>query len=104
MNEYLYVYGFGSFFRKSIEFQDVDILIIHQSSDHKSCQLAIWCKRMLLSKIPNADITMLSVQEEQQHSFIVKSNACLIGKVCKSSAEIDVDVILSRIKKLNVIE
>lgn len=100
MNKELDVYGFGSFFRKSAKFQDIDILIIHRSIEYKSCQLAIWCKRILMSKITNADITILSRREEQNNSFIARSNACRIGKVCKGSAENDLNAILNEIKQI----
>ena len=99
MNEELDIYGFGSFFSEDTKYQDIDLLIIHKSAEYKSCQLAIWCKRMLISKIDKADITLLTKNEEYQHSFLMKSNALIIGKVCNASAEDDINLILKKIKQ-----
>lgn len=97
MNEELKVYGFGSFFSGHTKFQDIDILIVHRNGEDKSCQFAIWCKRMLMSKLIEADITILSESEERQFSFIAKSSAWRIGKVCEVSAENDLHEVLRKI-------
>ena len=102
MSEELNVYGFGSYFGENTKHQDIDILIIHQSTEYKSCKLAIWCKQMLISRIAKPDITILSRSEEKQHSFITRSNACYIGKVRKSSADDDLLSIMEKIKQLDV--
>lgn len=101
MNEKLDVYGFGSFFSGRTKFQDIDILIVHPCGEYESCQFAIWCKRMLKSNLINADITILSGSEERQFSFIAKSSAWHIGKVCKISAENDLYTVLSKIEQVN---
>lgn len=103
MSEELNVYGFGSYFGETVKYQDIDILIIHQSTEYKSCKLAIWCKRMLISRIDNPDITILSRPEERYHSFITKSNACYIGKICESSAEEDLQSIMEKIIQHDVL-
>lgn len=97
MNEELKIYGFGSFFSGYADFQDIDILFVHRSGEYESCQFAIWCKRMFILKLIEADITILSEREEQQFSFIAKSRACRIGKICEDSAENDLVSVLRKI-------
>jgi hypothetical protein len=88
------IYGFGSFFNNSPEFQDIDILILHQSTSYESCQFSIWCKKYLLANVVSADITMLSKSEEHQFSFIEKSTARHLGNVYEKSAKNDLNIIL----------
>ena len=38
------IYGFGSFFKKKTEFQDIDILITHRSTSYESCQFSLLCE------------------------------------------------------------
>ena len=95
MKEELLIYGFGSFFDGNVKYHDIDILIIHRSTEYKSCRFAIFCKQFLVSKLVNLDITILSEREEQQLSFVAKSNACYIGKVREESAENDLCEILN---------
>jgi len=79
----LKIYGFGSYFNEVGEFNDIDILIIHEKNDYDSCQFAIRCKRFLASNLDDMDITILSSLEEKHVSFIWKSSARYIGKVNK---------------------
>lgn len=92
--EIVAIYGFGSYFNKKTEFQDIDILILHQSTSYESCQFSIRCKKYLLANIPGADIIMLSGLEERQFAFIEKSKARYLGNVYEKSAKNDLDVIL----------
>ena len=95
------IYGFGSFFSKLPVFEDIDILIIHQSTSYDSCQFAIWCKKYLLSKISVVDITILSESEECQLSFLAKSKAKYYGKVRGFSAENNLDEIVAKLSRIN---
>lgn len=88
------VYGFGSFFNKEIEFRDIDILILHQSTSYKSCQFSIWCKKYMLANVLNVDVTILSKSEERQFSFIEKSKARHLGDVYEKSAKSNLDTII----------
>jgi hypothetical protein len=97
MNEVVEIYGFGSFFSERIEFHDIDILIIHRSTHHESCQFAIWCKKMLLSILADAHVSVLSESEEHQISFLTKSSALRLGEVHKLSAENDLQAIVKQI-------
>ena len=99
MIEELEIYGFGSFFKECVKFQDIDILIVHFSNKYESCQFAISCKQMLLSNLNYADVTILSKTEELQTLFIEKSNAIHLGKVCEVSVVKDLQAILNRIKQ-----
>ena len=102
MNEELVIYGFGSFFSGCIKYRDVDLLIIHRSGEYESCQFAIWCKRFLMSKLIDPDITILSEREEQQFSFVEKSSAQRLGKVQEEFAENDLCEILGELKRIKV--
>lgn len=90
------IYGFGSFFKEGTEFQDIDIVILHQSTSYESCQFSIWCKKYLLANVSGADITILSEVEERQFSFIERSKARYLGNVYEKSAKNDLDVILAQ--------
>ena len=93
----LSIYGFGSFFNKRSECQDIDILIIHQSISYQSCQFAIRCKKRLQELMSELDITILSESEEHQLSFIKKSKTVSIGRIDGNSALIDLDVIFEEL-------
>lgn len=69
------VYGFGSYFKSSETFNDIDFLIVHESCDRESCLNAIRLKRELIKKIENADVVMLSMSEEACFNFIERANA-----------------------------
>lgn len=97
MSEVVEMYGFGSFFRERTEFHDIDILIIHRSTQYESCQFAIWCKKMLLSICADAHVSMLSETEEHQIAFVSKSSALRLGEVRKPSAEDDLQAIVEQI-------
>ncbi len=90
------IYGFGSFFNKKAQYQDIDILILHQSTSYESCQFSLWCKRYLLANLSGADITVLSRSEERQLAFVEKSKAKCLGNVYKKSANNDLDEILAK--------
>ena len=100
MSEIVEIYGFGSFFRERTEFHDIDILIIHRSTQYESCQFAIWCKRMLLSIRADAHVSILSESEEHQITFLSKSNALRLGEIRKLSAEDDLQAIVEQIDRV----
>lgn len=69
------VYGFGSYFKGSITFNDIDILIVHNSNERMSCLDAISLKKKLIEKVDKVSITMLSKSEEAGLNFINKASA-----------------------------
>ncbi|BFM15614.1 hypothetical protein R50073_17970 [Maricurvus nonylphenolicus] len=69
------VYGFGSYFNGSKTFNDIDILIVHNSTSRKSCLEAISLKKGLMTRVVKASITMLSKSEEAELKFINKASA-----------------------------
>lgn len=69
------VYGFGSYFKSSETFNDIDLLIVHESCDRDSCLNAIRLKREIIKRIENADVVMLSMTEEVCFNFIERSYA-----------------------------
>ncbi|WP_423124574.1 hypothetical protein [Hydrosulfovibrio ferrireducens] len=75
------VYGFGSFFNGSIEYSDIDLLLVHNDRSKESCALAISCKRELRSMLENLHITMLSKQAELSFSFVETARAQHLGRI-----------------------
>ncbi|MEZ8659344.1 hypothetical protein BCS84_10890 [Vibrio cyclitrophicus] len=69
------VYGFGSYFKGASNFNDVDILIVHNSTSFESCKVAISLKKKLLARIDRVSVTMLSKSEESEVNFIEKASA-----------------------------
>lgn len=91
------VYGFESFFLKGTKFRDIDLLIIHDTVKYDSCLFAIFCKHYILKSLTKADITILSTQEEQRISFIIKSSASYLGTVKEESKNEDLNRILHKV-------
>ena len=79
--ETLEVYGFGSFFDRASQPQDIDLLLLHRSADADSCQFAIKCKAQIKIAIPNADVIMLSQKEADSLEFSTRANIILLGKI-----------------------
>lgn len=92
--EILKIYGFGSFFKGAEIFNDIDFLIIHQTISKVSCRVAIDCKRMILQKIENSHICILSAKEECSIQFIEKSYAIFLGEVFATNMEDDLSNLL----------
>lgn len=72
------VYGFGSYFNDAGVYQDMDILIVHSSSEYRSCLEAISFKRAIVREISDADVSILSKSAESEFNFIEKSQAILL--------------------------
>lgn len=81
------IYGFGSYFSESKLYRDIDILIVHDSSDYQSCMQAIKCKKLILKEIDKSDVSILSKSEELDFDFISKSRAVLLGEIDEGSIE-----------------
>lgn len=90
------IYGFGSFFKRIGDFNDVDLLIIHDSNSYKSCLEAISLKSEMLLRISNAHVTMLSKSEEDKFNFIEKSFAVQLGEY----SGIEKEIIVSELIKI----
>lgn len=101
MNEELTIYGFGSYFNSSGNHNDIDLIIVHHTQDIYSCRFASRCKKFLAMNLVKPDITLLSRHEEQQMSFIAKSNACFLGLVRETDEKEDLLEILCKIDKAN---
>lgn len=91
MTESVQIYGFGSRFHGKGPAHDVDLLIVHSDVGSASCQFAIYCKQVLSAAVPNADITMLSRDEEADLRFITQSCAKSLGEVCSGTVKEDVE-------------
>lgn len=95
MKESLAVYGFGSFFNGSVRSSDIDILLVHRSTERASCVFAIECKRVIREKISEADVTMLSTAEANSQRIFARADLTLIGTVTEGNHIVDMKVIIS---------
>ncbi|WP_433692417.1 hypothetical protein [Herbaspirillum seropedicae] len=75
IEEEVQIFGFGSFFRGSITYNDIDLLLLHSDLSPQSRQFALACKRGLSSSGFKLHITMLSSPEEKSLRFIERSSA-----------------------------
>ncbi|THF58206.1 hypothetical protein [Ollibium composti] len=91
MTESVQIYGFGSRFHGKTSAYDVDLLIVHSDVDSASCHFAIYCKQLLSAAVLNADITMLSRDEEADLRFITQSCAMSLGHVRSGTVKEDVE-------------
>ena len=98
MTEQISVFGFGSFFCGDENAQDIDLLLIHQSTDIRSCRLAIDCKRHFLRMLPRADVVMLSIGEAKRNGFIARSGAIALGTLDSENIEATVQELVSQIR------
>jgi predicted nucleotidyltransferase len=81
------LYGYGSFFRGDRALaKDVDILVLHETVERASIELALLCKASLRAIVPRIHVVMLSEQEERELGFLAKSDAVLLGEVSSASA------------------
>lgn len=92
------IFGFGSFFKGVSKYRDIDILIIHPSSDYDSCKRAILYKQLFLSQIDKVSVTMLSASEEVYFEFVNKSSAVFLGEIRENRFEEDILRIIDKIK------
>ncbi|WP_374595678.1 hypothetical protein [Sphingosinicella sp.] len=100
MNEIVSVFGFGSFFCGKKNANDIDLLLLHESTRPASCQFAIDCKSHFLRYLPRADVVMLSNAEASRNGFIMRSAAIALGTIhfdnCEMQVRDMVQTILSR--------
>ncbi|MBK3745300.1 hypothetical protein G3A39_39655 [Paraburkholderia aspalathi] len=68
----------------------MDLLIVHSDVGSASCHFAIHCKQLLSAAVPNADITMLSRDEEADLRFITQSCAMSLGHISSGTVKEDV--------------
>ena len=79
------IYGFGSYFSESKSYRDIDILIVHDSSEYQSCIQAIKYKKSILKEIDKSNVSILSKSEELDFDFISKTNAIFLSEVNENS-------------------
>ena len=90
--ENIAIYGFGSFFGENQdEARDIDVLLLHENISDVSARVAIDCKILLRSFVPNVHIVMLSQKEENEFDFIKKSHAKLISEIRTCYLEEDME-------------
>lgn len=99
------VYGFGSFFRAGGNFNDVDLLVVHDDNSPPSCRLAITCKQRLAASIAGAHVTMLSDNEERQLSFVRSSDAVELGRVGAQNLDADIGrIVVALLERMSALE
>lgn len=97
MTESLTVYGFGSFFKGKARPSDIDLLLVHRSTDFASSKFAIACKAQIKSALPSADIVMLSEAEAESLDFLGRAKAIKLENVRAESMDADVRALASRL-------
>ena len=98
MIEVLTVHGFGSFFKGALNPGDVDLLLLHRSTEAKSCRFAIQCKRQLQAALPGAHIVMLSEAEATSHCFLGQADTVQLCTVHEDKIESDIDAVIVAIR------
>ena len=84
------VYGFGSSFRGSERPQDIDLLLLHRSTEGASCHFAIDCKRDFQRHLPDVDVVLLSIVEARNNGFIARASAIRLGVIESDKREAQV--------------
>lgn len=97
MTESLTVYGFGSFFKGKTRPSDIDLLLVHRSTDFASSKFAIDCKAQIKSALPSAYIVMLSQAEAESLDFLERAKAIKLANVSVESMDADVRALASRL-------
>lgn len=97
MTESLAVYGFGSFFNGKARPHDIDLLLVHRSTDLASSKFAIECKAQIKSELPAADVVMLSQAEAESLDFLERAKAIKLDNVSAATMEADVRALASRL-------
>lgn len=97
----LKVYGFGSFFACGDRPNDLDLLLLHRSTDAASCQFAVNCKTKIMLILPTADIVMLSESEADDHQFLMRSGAIALGELNSEALDAQVQALANRIRAAN---
>lgn len=101
MTDYLKFYGFGSAFRRPETANDIDLLAVHFSSEKRTYDFAIRCRRLLLSKVPMAHITVLSDPEEAYFDFIKTAKGIFLGVVRENHIDDDIIKLVTSLPQLN---
>jgi hypothetical protein len=100
MMQSLKVYGFGSFFTGEGQPNDLDLLLLHRSTDAASCQFAVDCKIEIRLAFPNADIVMLSQEEAAGNEFLARSNAVVIGELHAGDLQFQLRALAKQIREI----
>lgn len=90
------IYGFGSYFKSTIPYKDIDFLIVHDSISSESCSKAIYVKKMILKEIVGASVTILSKSSEDGFDFIKVSEAILLGEIDEEKANPCINEIIEK--------
>jgi hypothetical protein len=97
LTESLTVYGFGSFFNGKAQPHDIDLLLLHRSTDFESCKFAIECKAQLKLALPSADIVMLSQAEAKGLNFLKRAKAVKLTDLSSDSMDANLQTLVHRL-------
>lgn len=98
IDEEIQIFGFGSFFKGSKSYNDIDLLLLHKDLSPYSRQFSITCKRILSGSPLNLHITMLSTPEEKSMRFLERSSATKIHAIHSKNIIQDIDCLLKIIE------
>jgi len=79
-SQHISIYGFGSYFRDAPEWNDIDVLIVHNDLTPNSINLALQAKGKLKLSIEEIDISILSIAEENRLGFIENAKALFLAR------------------------
>ena len=95
------IYGFGSYFAGNVSYNDIDILVVHESGEAASCRHAIACKRYLQNRIPKLDIVMLSQGEADGIGFLRSCDGLYLGRASEEHADVHLLDIAKQVQALD---
>lgn len=93
------VYGFGSYFCRLPEYADIDLLLVHKTTERVSCDFALNCKAALKFVLPTAHITILSSKEAATSPIFGTNSKTMIGAINVATYGEDLNNVVSTIRK-----
>lgn len=97
MRAVIQIFGFGSHFSKASTPTDIDLLILHENLSKESIRFALHVKSRLMLKAPPLDITILSMCEEKEKSFLLISGAKKIIDIDQENSEVQIDQFIRKL-------
>ena len=97
MNSLIKIFGFGSYFRLQQCYNDIDLILIHESTSKESCIFATDCKTDIIKSIQRSEIVILSIVEENSIDFLNKASAIPLGVVSVNNYKKELNQVLDKI-------
>ncbi len=96
------IFGFGSYFKRTPRYNDIDILLVHENISEQSCFAALKCKSTIIDNLDSVHVSILSESEEKSVDFLKTSEAIFIGTISESAFDRDMLKIFAIIMSLNL--